>query len=142
VIPPEGCAAILWRDAGRKVEAAEALKLTAPDLLARGIIDEIVPEPVGGAHTNPTAAATLLDAALARALNEVGGLAPAERVEARYQKFRGMGRLGEDFAEETQGSALSRRSGSARRPIPRMSIGCRGRSGSSRSSRASSRCAA
>src|SRR5512145_2066864 len=48
VIPPEGCAAILWRDAGRKVEAAEALKLTAPDLLARGIVDEIVPEPPGG----------------------------------------------------------------------------------------------
>jgi acetyl-CoA carboxylase alpha subunit len=60
---------------------------------------------VGGAHTNPTAAATLLDVALARALNEVSRLAPAERVEARYQKFRGMGRLGEDFAEETQGSA-------------------------------------
>src|SRR6187399_336955 len=77
VIPPEGCAAILWRDSGRKIEAAAALKLTAPDLQARGIIDEIVPEPVGGAHTNPTAAATLLDAALARALNEVGGLAPA-----------------------------------------------------------------
>ena len=105
VIPPEGCAAILWRDAGRKVEAAEALKLTAPDLLTRGVIDEIVPEPVGGAHTNPTAAATLLDAVLARALNDVGRLPVAQRVEARYQKFRGMGRLGEDFAEETQGSA-------------------------------------
>src|SRR6187401_1048615 len=100
VIPPEGCAAILWRDAGRKVEAAEALKLTAPDLLTRGVIDEIVPEPAGGAHTNPTAAATLLDAALARALNEVSRLPVAQRVEARYQKFRGMGRLGEDFAEE------------------------------------------
>ena len=50
VIPPEGCAAILWRDAKRKVEAAEALKITAPDLLALGIIDEIVKEPVGGAH--------------------------------------------------------------------------------------------
>ncbi len=52
VIPPEGCAAILWRDSNRKVEAAEALKLTAPDLLGFGIIDEIVPEPTGGAHTN------------------------------------------------------------------------------------------
>jgi acetyl-CoA carboxylase carboxyl transferase subunit alpha len=105
VIPPEGCAAILWRDAGRKVEAAEALKLTAPDLLTRGVIDEIVPEPAGGAHTNPTAAATLLDAVLARALNDVGRLPVAQRIEARYRKFRGMGRLGEDFAEETQGSA-------------------------------------
>ena len=53
VIPPEGCAAILWRDPAKKVEAAAALKLTAPDLLASGIIDEIVPEPVGGAHTDP-----------------------------------------------------------------------------------------
>jgi acetyl-CoA carboxylase carboxyl transferase subunit alpha len=60
VIPPEGCAAILWRDANRKIEAAEALKLTGPDLLRLGVIDEIVPEPVGGAHTNPELAATLL----------------------------------------------------------------------------------
>ena len=53
VIPPEGCAAILWRDAKRKVEAAEALKITAPDLLGLGLIDEIVKEPPGGAHTRP-----------------------------------------------------------------------------------------
>jgi acetyl-CoA carboxylase carboxyl transferase subunit alpha len=99
VIPPEGCAAILWRDAGRKIEAAEALKMTAPDLLARGIIDEIVPEPTGGAHNNPAAAATLLDAALDRALTEVGALAPATRLEQRYQKFRHMGRLGDAFVE-------------------------------------------
>src|ERR687886_140394 len=56
VIPPEGCAAILWRDAGKKVEAAAALKLTAPDLLAAAIVDEIVREPTGGAHTDPDAA--------------------------------------------------------------------------------------
>lgn len=109
VIPPEGCAAILWRDSGRKVEAAEALKLTAPDLLALGIIDEIVPEPAGGAHTNPSAAATLLDAALTHALGALRGLTPAARVDARYQKFRRMGRLGQDFAESaaapTPGSA-------------------------------------
>jgi acetyl-CoA carboxylase carboxyl transferase subunit alpha len=99
VIPPEGCAAILWRDSARKVEAAEALKLTAPDLLARGVIDEIVGEPVGGAHTNPSAAATMLDDALARALAEVSSIEPAERVERRYQKFRHMGRPGEDFTD-------------------------------------------
>ena len=64
VIPPEGCAAILWRDSGRKVEAAEALKLTAPDLLRLGLIDEIVSEPAGGSHTNHDLAATLLDTAL------------------------------------------------------------------------------
>src|ERR1051325_5347747 len=57
VIPPEGGAAILWRDPSKKVEAASALKLTAPDLLKAGIIDEIVPEPIGGAHTDPVAAA-------------------------------------------------------------------------------------
>jgi acetyl-CoA carboxylase carboxyl transferase subunit alpha len=99
VIPPEGCAAILWRDAGRKVQAAEALKMTAPDLLARGIIDEIVAEPSGGAHTNPSAAATLLDGPLARALAEVGALPSAERLEHRYQKFRAMGRLGDAFTD-------------------------------------------
>src|SRR5438552_9666461 len=60
VIPPEGCAAILWRDAAKKVEAAEALKITAPDLLDAAIIDAIVPEPPGGAHTNPAAAAELV----------------------------------------------------------------------------------
>jgi len=99
VIPPEGCAAILWRDSGRKVQAAEALKLTATDLLARGIIDEIVAEPSGGAHTNPSAAATLLDGVLARALAEIGALPSAERLERRYQKFRSMGRLGDAFTD-------------------------------------------
>src|SRR5918993_2584511 len=74
VIPPEGCAAILWRDSGRKVDAADALKLTAPDLLGFGIIDEIVPEPIGGAHTNPELAASILDAALGRALEAPVGM--------------------------------------------------------------------
>ncbi|MBI3050806.1 MAG: acetyl-CoA carboxylase carboxyltransferase subunit alpha [Acidobacteria bacterium] len=94
VIPPEGCAAILWRDANRKVEAAEALKLTAPDLLAFGVIDEIVPEPTGGAHTNHDLAASLLDGPLARALADASALEPAARLEARYQKFRAMGNIG------------------------------------------------
>ncbi|OFW47996.1 MAG: acetyl-CoA carboxylase carboxyltransferase subunit alpha [Acidobacteria bacterium RIFCSPLOWO2_12_FULL_68_19] len=94
VIPPEGCAAILWRDSGRKIEAAEALKLTAPDLLAFGVIDEIVPEPTGGAHTNPDLAASLLDGPLARALADVSTREPAARLEARYRKFRAMGNVG------------------------------------------------
>jgi acetyl-CoA carboxylase carboxyl transferase subunit alpha len=94
VIPPEGCAAILWRDSRRKVEAAEALRLTAPDLLNFGVIDEIVPEPVGGAHTNPELAASLLDAALERALAEVSVMDSAARLDARYQKFRQMGKVG------------------------------------------------
>jgi acetyl-CoA carboxylase carboxyl transferase subunit alpha len=99
VIPPEGCAAILWRDSGRKVEAAIALKLTAPDMLRLGIVDEIVPEPVGGAHNDPDAAAGLLDRAILNALQAVEALSVEERVAARYEKFRAMGRAGVDFTE-------------------------------------------
>jgi acetyl-CoA carboxylase carboxyl transferase subunit alpha len=94
VIPPEGCAAILWRDSGRKVEAAEALRLTAPDLLNLGVVDEIVPEPVGGAHTNHELATSLLDTALGRALADVWAMDSPVRLEARYQKFRQMGNIG------------------------------------------------
>jgi acetyl-CoA carboxylase carboxyl transferase subunit alpha len=101
VIPPEGCAAILWRDSARKVEAAAALKLTAPDLLDRGVIDTIVPEPAGGAHNNPAAAAALLDDYLAAALAEASAMDPSERLERRYEKFRNMGRPGVEFTEGT-----------------------------------------
>jgi len=94
VIPPEGCAAILWRDSNRKVEAAAALRLTAPDLLKAGVIDEIVKEPKGGAHTNHELAATLLDAALSRALAEVGQMSSKTRLDARYSKWRAMGDVG------------------------------------------------
>jgi acetyl-CoA carboxylase carboxyl transferase subunit alpha len=94
VIPPEGCAAILWRDSNRKVDAAQALKLTSPDLLRFGIIDQIVREPSGGAHTNHDLAARLLDEPLSRALSEVSAMNPADRLEARYRKFRVMGNIG------------------------------------------------
>ena len=94
VIPPEGCAAILWRDSARKVEASAALKLTAPDLLGLGIIDEIIKEPIGGAHTDPAAATTLLDEALHRTLGDVAALEVNVRLELRYQKFRKMGSVG------------------------------------------------
>src|SRR4051812_20699835 len=99
VIPPEGCAAILWRDPTKKVEAAAALKLTAPDLLQAGIIDEIVPEPIGGAHTDPAAAAANVDLALSRSLAEVAAMSSDARLEARYTKFRNMGRVGTDFLD-------------------------------------------
>jgi acetyl-CoA carboxylase carboxyl transferase subunit alpha len=94
VIPPEGCAAILWRDSNRKVDAAQALKLTSPDLLRFGIIDQIVREPSGGAHTNHDLAARLLDEPLSRALSDVSAMDPADRLEARYRKFRVMGNIG------------------------------------------------
>src|SRR5213593_4320060 len=80
VIPPEGCAAILWRDPAKKVEAAEALKLTAPDLMKAGIIDGIVREPIGGAHTDPAAAAEIVDEALAQTLAEVSALGSGARL--------------------------------------------------------------
>jgi acetyl-CoA carboxylase carboxyl transferase subunit alpha len=100
VIPPEGCAAILWRDPAKKVEAAEALKITAPDLLKAGIVDEIIPEPIGGAHTDAAAAAALVSDALDRVLREVSALGTDARLALRYDKFRNMGRLGVDFVDE------------------------------------------
>jgi acetyl-CoA carboxylase carboxyl transferase subunit alpha len=114
VIPPEGCAAILWRDAKRKVEAAEALKITAPDLLRLGLVDEIVKEPVGGAHLDYAEAAELVDAVIARHLTELQALSSADRLEARYQKFRQMGSVG--LASAGEGNAEV--AGTADRPEP------------------------
>jgi len=94
VIPPEGCAAILWRDANKKVEAATALKITAPDMVALGLVDGIIPEPAGGAHNDYDAAAALVDQALADALAELSALSVAQRLDARYEKFRKMGDVG------------------------------------------------
>ncbi len=90
VISPEGCASIMWRDASKKELAAEALKITAEDLLALGLIDEIVAEPEGGAHRDPPGMATLLDEALQRSLAELRPLSPKELLEHRYVKFRRM----------------------------------------------------
>ena len=103
VIPPEGCAAILWRDANKKVEAAEALKITAPDMLALGLIDAIVPEPSGGAHNNADAATALVDQALSAALDELSGLPVDARLKARYDKFR---KMGEERISFTDANAL------------------------------------
>ena len=99
VIPPEGCAAILWRDPNRKVEAAAALKITAPDMLALGLIDGIVPEPAGGAHTDPDGATAIVDQALSAALAEVSGLTVEARLQLRYDKFRRMGEEGSAFVD-------------------------------------------
>ena len=96
VIPPEGCAAILWRDTKRKVEAAAALKITASDLREFKVIDEIVSEPEGAAHTDPTAAAKMLDEALGRALDSVLEEDPELRIERRHEKFRQMGNFAFD----------------------------------------------
>jgi len=93
VISPEGCSAILWKDQEHVAAAADALKITARDLLSMGIIDEIVPEPAGGAHTNHAEAASLLDARLRLALEGLLGKPRSEIREHRYAKFRRMGAI-------------------------------------------------
>jgi acetyl-CoA carboxylase carboxyl transferase subunit alpha len=91
VITPEGCSAILWKDQEHVDAAASALKITAADLKALGIIDEIVPEPEGGAHTNHDAAADLLDKQLRPCLESMLGKSGTELRDQRYQKFRQLG---------------------------------------------------
>ena len=93
VISPEGCAAILWRDAGEKRKAAAAFKPDAAHCLELGVIDGIVPEPEGGAHENHDEAARLLAAAVGDALDELAGMQPQELRKARRAKFRSMGVL-------------------------------------------------
>jgi len=91
VAPPEACAAILWRDAQKSSQAADALKITAADLQGLGIIDQILPEPVGGTHADPVKATEILKAALLKTLDELMALGIQERRDLRYRKFRKMG---------------------------------------------------
>jgi acetyl-CoA carboxylase carboxyl transferase subunit alpha len=93
VISPEGCASIMWRDSSKAEIAAEALKITAKDLLELKIVEEIVPEPEGGAHYDHEASAKFLDPYLSRALEELSALSPGQLIEQRYQKFRRMGQF-------------------------------------------------
>lgn len=97
VISPEGCAAILWEDAGRAREAAEVLRITAPDLLTLGVIDGVIPEPPGSAHRNWEAAAAEVRTAVSAALAELRQLAADDLVSQRYAKFRRMGVFEEAF---------------------------------------------
>jgi acetyl-CoA carboxylase carboxyl transferase subunit alpha len=100
VISPEGCAAILWEDASRAPEAAEALRMTAPDLLRLGVIDAIVPEPVGGAHRDWDGAATLLRDAVRAQLADLADKSGETLVAERHEKFRRMGAF-EEASEAT-----------------------------------------
>ncbi len=95
VISPEGCAAILWKDASQRERAAAALKLTAPDLLALGVIDEIIPEPPGGAHADPDAAAAALAEAMRRHLAELAVLDAEDLLRRRAEKYLRMGKFEE-----------------------------------------------
>jgi len=91
VISPEGCAAILWKDRAAAPKAAEALKITAKDLLGLGLVDEVVPEPLGGAHNDPATAAATLKEYLLRHLEDLLKRSPEERLKTRYAKFRAFG---------------------------------------------------
>jgi acetyl-CoA carboxylase carboxyl transferase subunit alpha len=91
VISPEGCASILWKDGTKSDLAAQAMKMTAPDLLSLKIVDRIVDEPPGGAHQDPYAAAKLVEAAIADALAELLKMTPDELADDRYRRFRALG---------------------------------------------------
>lgn len=105
VISPEGCASILWRDAGRAEEAATAMRITASDLKRLDIVDEIVPEPPGGAHTDHDEMFRTLGELLASQLDRLAAQPPAQLLEGRYAKFRAMGRLGQEFEQRAAASS-------------------------------------
>ncbi len=94
VISPEGCAAILWKNGSKAPEAAQVLKLTGPDLLTMGIIDEIIPEPLGGAHTDPQRMGEIMKETINKNLEGLVPLKKDELLKLRYKKFRGMGAIG------------------------------------------------
>ena len=91
VISPEGCAAILWRDSGKANQAAEVLKLAAPDLIKLGVIDEIVEEPLGGAHRDVDGAAQIIKDRIIKHLNELCEIAPESLLQERIEKYGEMG---------------------------------------------------
>jgi acetyl-CoA carboxylase carboxyl transferase subunit alpha len=91
VISPEGCAAILWKDRSATAKAAEALKITAADLRSLGLVDDVVPEPLGGAHNDPAAAAAALKRHLTKHLEELLKLPASDRLRRRYDKYRAFG---------------------------------------------------
>ncbi|MBZ0112905.1 MAG: acetyl-CoA carboxylase carboxyltransferase subunit alpha, partial [Thermoanaerobaculia bacterium] len=96
VISPEGCAAILWKDQGMKATAAEAMKVTAPDLLELSVVDEVIPEPLGGAHTDPELMSRRIGDRLEKTLGTLCAKSPEELLEARYQRFRRLGVFSEN----------------------------------------------
>src|SRR5688500_7507927 len=91
VISPEGCAAILWKDSAAAPKAAEALKVSADHLAALGVVDEVIPEPLGGAHNDPAQAASALKYVLLKHLNDIRALDTEKLLETRYERFRHMG---------------------------------------------------
>jgi len=98
VISPEGCAAILWKDRAAASKAAEALKITATHLLELGLVDDVVPEPLGGAHTDPQSTSSNLREHLIDTLEELQSLSTEELLRRRYEKYRSLGRFSEAAA--------------------------------------------
>ncbi len=95
VISPEGCAAILWKDGSKAPQAAEALKMTSSDLMELGVVDQVLPEPLGGAHHDMNQISDTIRDAIVQHLDELADMDPEERVNARYEKFRVMGQFAE-----------------------------------------------
>ena len=96
VIAPEACASIIFRDSGRAAEAAEAMKLTAQDLLAHGVIDEVLPEPLGGAHNEPETTMEAVSRTIEGALDKLSKVGPELLIKGRYERYR---RIGTHLAE-------------------------------------------
>lgn len=113
VISPEGCAGILWKSVSHADKAARALKFTGPDLLRLGVIDEIVPEPLGGAHRDHRQMAATMKSAIIRQLRALSTISPDELVERRYQKFRRIGQFLESTADAATDASSAPAAGSA-----------------------------
>ena len=91
VISPEGCAAILWKDQDRRQDAADAMRITAPDLFELGVVDDVIPEPLGGAHTDADEVCRRVGDAIAAALDRLGDARPEELIAHRYERYRRLG---------------------------------------------------
>jgi acetyl-CoA carboxylase carboxyl transferase subunit alpha len=100
VISPEGCASILWKDRAASAKAAEALKITAKDLLELKLVDEVVPEPLGGAHQDHKESAETLKKHLLKNLEDLQKISVGERLKKRYAKFRAHGQFSENIKKE------------------------------------------
>ena len=96
VCSPEACASILWKDASKATEASKALQFSAPNLLKLGIVDEVIPEPLGGAHKNPTEAATNIKTAVLKHLQSLLQMSPEMLLEDRYKRYRNYGKYNEN----------------------------------------------
>jgi acetyl-CoA carboxylase carboxyl transferase subunit alpha len=105
VISPEGCAAILWKERAAAAKAAEALKITAKHLAELGLVDEVIPEPLGGAHTNHAAMAKTLQDYLLKHLEQLKAMSVAERLKQRYAKFRAFGHFNDKEAAAPEKAA-------------------------------------